>query len=482
MNHAMVRFILGRLLMLEALMMLPSLAVGLVYREPWSLLQSFLFPMLLLLLAGVSISLRTPSNRSIFALEGFVDDSQSWFMLSLFGCIPFLLSGTIPRFVDAFFEASSGFTTTGASVIANVEILPRSILFWRSSTHLVGGMGVLVFALAIMPRIGSDAVHILKAEVPGPIFGKIMPRVHNTARFLYLIYLAFTAVLVLLLLLGGMPLVDSLVHAFGAAGTGGFSIKNASIAYYDSAYIESVLAVGMLLFGINFNLYFLLLFRQAKVALKNEELRWYFGFIAASILLISLIVMPQYDSFPRLLKDVSFTVSSIITTTGFAVTDFNEWPLAAHFILLLLMFCGAMSGSTGGGLKVSRAAIYIKTTLQEVRRAISPNRRIPVRFEQKPLSANLQRSVSYYFMIYMVIFCLCVLIVRFGSPNFTTSFSSVAATLNNIGPGLDMVGPAATYAAHTDVSKITLIVAMIAGRLEIIPVLILFSPRTWRKT
>jgi len=477
----MVRFVLGRLMMLEALMMLPSLAVVLLYREPRQLLFAFLLPMAVLLTAGLAISFRTPANRSIFALEGFVVVSLSWFTLSLFGCLPFLLSGAIPRWIDAFFEAASGFTTTGASVVKDVEILPRSILFWRSSTHLVGGMGVLVFALAVMPRIGSDAVHILKAEVPGPVFGKIMPRVHNTARFLYLIYLALAAVLVLLLLVGGMPLFDSLIHAFGAAGTGGFSMKNTSIAFYDSAYIKTVLAVGMALFGINFNLYFLLLFRQAKVALKNEELRWYLGFIFISILMISLIVMPQYDSFPRLLMDVSFTVSSIITTTGFAVTDFNTWPLAAHFVLLLLVFCGAMSGSTGGGLKVSRAAIYIKTTSQEVRRAISPNRKIPVRFEQKPLSATLQRSVSFYFMIYMVFFCLCVLIVSFGSPNFTTSFSSVAATLNNIGPGLDMVGPAATYADHTDMSKMTLIVAMIAGRLEIIPVLILFSPRTWRK-
>ncbi len=468
-------------MMLEALMMVPSLAVGLLYRESWQLLVAFLLPMAVLLVSGLALSFRAPANRSIFALEGFVVVSLSWFALSLFGCLPFLLSGTIPRWIDAFFEAASGFTTTGASVVTDVEVLPRSVLFWRSSTHLVGGMGVLVFALAVMPRIGSDAVHILKAEVPGPVFGKIMPRVHNTARFLYLIYLVLTAILVLLLLMGGMPLFDSLVHAFGAAGTGGFSIKNTSIAFYDSAYIETVLAIGMVLFGINFNLYFLLLFRQAKVALKNEELRWYIGFIVVSILMISLIVMPQYDSFPRLMMDVSFTVSSIITTTGFAVNDFNEWPLAAHFILLLLMFCGAMSGSTGGGLKVSRAAIYIKTTFQEVRRAISPNRKIPVRFEQKPLSSTLQRSVSFYFMIYMVFFCLCVLIVSFGSPNFTTSFSSVAATLNNIGPGLDMVGPAATYADHTDVSKVTLIVAMIAGRLEIIPVLILFSPRTWRK-
>ena len=350
------------------------------------------------------------------------------------------------------------------------------------STHLIGGMGVLIFALAILPQVGPDSVHLMKAESPGPSFGKLMAKVSHSARILYIIYLSMTSVLILFLILGGMPVFDSVLHAFGAAGTGGFGIKNASIGYYENAYFEVVLGVAMILFGVNFNLYYLILMRQAKAALKNEELHWYLGIIALAIGIICLDVYHRYQSVAVMLKDVFFTVSSIITTTGFATRDFNQWPLTSHVILLLLMFCGAMAGSTGGGIKVSRVAIYVKTSLQEIQHMISPNRKLPVRFEKKTIDTALLRGVSFYFMTYMFFFSICLLIVSLDAPNFVTAFSAVAATFNNIGPGLDMVGPTGNYSDFSILSKLTLSVAMIAGRLEIFPVLVMLSPRTWQKT
>ena len=482
MNYGYVRFILGRILLVEAALLCPSLLIGLIYREPWRNLGAFFYTIIILLAIGLAAILRKPASKSFYAREGFVIVSLTWILLSLFGALPLIFSGSIPSLIDAVFETASGFTTTGASILHDIEALPHSILFWRSFTHLIGGMGVLVFVLAIMPKVESEAVHIMKAEVPGPTFGKLMARVGSTARVLYVIYLIITGLVVLFLRAGGMPLFDSLLHAFGAAGTGGFSLKNSSIGFYDSSYIHMVLAIAMLMFGINFNLYYLLLARQFKTILKNEELHWYAGIILTSFTAICLIVRPQYDSIGLLLRDVFFTVSSIITTTGYAITDFNQWPLAAHVILLLLMFCGAMSGSTGGGLKVSRVALYIKTCTHEIRRTISPNRRLLVKFEHKPVDQATQRGISFYIMTYLLLFFGALLIVSLQGGNFTTAFSAVVATLNNIGPGLDVVGPVGNYASMSNLSKLTLIIIMIAGRLELFPVLILFSAKTWRKT
>lgn len=481
MNYGIVRYVMGRILLVEAVLLCPSILVGLYYRETMVTLGSFLVTMAILLILGLLLGYRQPAQKTFYALEGFVIVALAWLLMSVFGSLPFILSGAIQSPVDAFFETASGLTTTGASIIKDVESLPRSIMFWRSLTHLIGGMGVLVFALAIMPRVDSEAVHIMKAEVPGPTFGKMLAKVRNSARILYLIYLTMTATLVIILVICGMPLFDSFLHAFGAAGTGGFSLKNTSIGHYENTSIEMVLAVAMILFGVNFYIYYLILIRQFRSAFKNEELRWYLGIIVAAVVLIGIFVWPMYGSLPRLLKDVFFTVSSIITTTGYATVDFASWPLAAHSILLLLMFCGAMAGSTGGGLKISRVALYIKISLQEIRRAVNPNRRLAIKFENKTVDGLVQRNVGNYFMIYMIFFVLNLLVVSIDAPNFITAFSAVAATFNNIGPGLDLVGPKSNYADFSDLTKMVLSFGMIAGRLEIYPMLVLLSPRTWRK-
>jgi trk system potassium uptake protein len=481
MNYGIIRYVLGRILLVESVLLCPSLLVGLYYQETIQTLGSFLITIAALLATGLIVGSRKPAQKSFYALEGFVIVALAWLLMSVFGAMPFILSGSVRSPFDAFFETASGFTTTGASIIRDVEALPRSIMFWRSLTHLIGGMGVLVFALAVMPRVESEAVHIMKAEVPGPTFGKMLARVRNSARILYLIYLAMTTALVVALVICGMPLFDSFLHAFGAAGTGGFSLKNTSIGHYENASIEIILALAMVLFGVNFFVYYLILIRQFRSAFKNEELRWYLGIIAAAVIIIGLFVWPIYGSLPRLLRDVFFTVSSIITTTGYSTVDFNTWPLGAHIILLLLMFCGAMAGSTGGGLKVSRVAIYIKTSIQEISRAVNPNRRMAVRFEGKTVDAPVQRNVSSYFITYMLVFSFILLVTSIDSPNFITAFSAVAATFNNIGPGMGLVGPMSNYADFSNLTKLVLSLGMIAGRLEIYPVLVLLSPRTWTK-
>lgn len=481
MNYGIVRYVMGRILLVEAVLLLPSLLISLYYRESLVTLGSFLATMAILIILGLILGHRRPVQKAFYALEGFVIVALAWLLMSVFGSLPFILSGAIQSPVDAFFETASGLTTTGASIIRDVEALPRSVMFWRSLTHLIGGMGVLVFALAIMPRVDSEAVHIMKAEVPGPTFGKMLAKVRNSARILYLIYLTMTAALVLVLVLCGMPLFDSFLHAFGAAGTGGFSLKNASIGHYQNTPIEMVLAVAMILFGVNFYLYYLILIRQFRAALKNEELRWYLGIIVLSVLLIGLFLWPKYHAVLPLLRDVFFTVSSIMTTTGYATVNFDTWPLAAHVILILLMFCGAMAGSTGGGLKVSRVVLYIKMSLQEIRRAVNPNRRMAINFEGKKVELPVQRNVSTYFLTYMFFFALSLLVVSMDAPNFITAFSAVAATFNNIGPGLDLVGPKSNYADFSDLTKLVLSFGMMAGRLEIFPMLVLLSPRTWRK-
>lgn len=481
MNFSIIRFVMGRIMLVEAILIIPSLAVGVIYGEGIQTIGAFLITMAVLLVCGAALSFRKPETTKFYAREGFVIVSLAWFLLSIFGSLPFVLSGSIPSFIDALFETASGFTTTGASILNNIESQPHSILFWRSFTHLIGGMGILVFTLALFPKIGSNAVHIMKAEVPGPSFGKLLSKVHLTARILYIIYLGMTGVVFILLVIGKMPVFDALIHAFGAAGTGGFSNKAASVAFYNSAYIDYVLSIAMLMFGLNFNLYYLLLMKRFKMAVRNEELRWYLGTVVTAMLLICWFVRQNYDSFSLMLRDVFFTVSSIITTTGFATADFNKWPLPAHIVLLFLMFCGAMSGSTGGGIKTARVVLYIKTFIQEVRRNINPNRKLPVIIGGKPVESNVRRSANNYVVVYVLVFALVLLVVSIDANSFTTAFSSVAATINNIGPGLDAVGPTMNYSQQSDLSKIALTFAMIAGRLEILPVLILFSPRTWRK-
>lgn len=484
MNKKMVAYTLGRLLQIEAMLLVIPLIVSLIYREPVKYSASFLVVALLTGIIGYMFTKKMPKVKSLYAKEGFVIVSLSWILLSFFGSLPFVLNGDIPSMVDAFFETASGFTTTGASILTDVEALEHSSLFWRSFTHLIGGMGVLVFALAVLPQMESETVHIMKAEVPGPAFGKIVSRISHSARILYYIYLIFTAVIIVLLILAGMPVFDSFIHAFGAAGTGGFGMRNGSIAPYNSLSIEIILGIGMLVFGTNFNLYFLIFTHHIKDALKSEELKWYLGFVIGAIALTTTQLTLSTDTYHNgleALRHSFFSIISIITTTGFSTDNFNHWPLFSRLILLFMMFVGGMAGSTGGGIKVSRIAILIKTAFSELKRNAYPNRIVSLHFEDKPVEGRMVKAIANYLIVYVGIFVLLLLLISFQLDDFTSSFSAVAATFNNIGPGLGVVGPDSSYAFFNGFNKIILSMAMIMGRLEIFPILILFSPGIWRR-
>lgn len=479
MNLKMVAFILGRILQLEGLLMLLPLGVSIYYQEPIRYAVGFLATAGMTFIIGLLLSAKKVNLKNFYAKEGFVIVALSWLSMSFFGSLPFVFSGDIPQLVDAFFETASGFTTTGASILNDVEVLSRSMLWWRSFTHLIGGMGVLVFALAVIPKTESQSVHIMKAEVPGPIFGKLVSRLSSSARILYIIYLVMTLVVIILLWLGGLPLFDATTLAFGTAGTGGFGVRNGSILPYDSLYVEIVLGVGMMMFGVNFNLYYYLLLKHVKVVFKNEELRWYLGIVLGAIALITFNLYLQAQPISQALRDSFFAVASIVTTTGFSTADFNEWPLFSHVILLLLMFVGGMAGSTAGGLKVSRVGILVKTAIAEFKQTLHPNRIVSIQYEYKPLDYRTIKSVANYAIVYALVFIVILLSVSTETGDFTTAFSSVAATFNNIGPGLGDVGPANNFSFYSGFNKFILSIAMIMGRLEIFPILILLSGNTW---
>lgn len=475
MNIPVIIYSLGNILKVEALLLIPSLAVAAIYKEPAKNMLGFIYVILLLLfLSRVTLHFK-PKRMSMQAKDGFIIVALSWVFLSFFGALPFVFSGEIPSIVDAFFETSSGFTTTGSSVLTDVEALSNSMLFWRSFTHLIGGMGVLVFTLAVLPSTGFESVHVMKAEVPGPVFEKLASKMQKTARILYAIYIFMTAVLVVLLVIGKMPLFDSLVHAFGAAGTGGFSIKAKSIGYYNSIYIDVVISTAMIMFGVNFNLYYLIIIGEARKLLHSEELRIYLGVVAGGVILIFLDLISKFGFSWNLLRDSYFQVSSIITTTGFSTVDFNNWPVFSKTVLLLLMFIGGCAGSTAGGLKVSRVGILFKLGKSELKRITQPGRIVNTKFDGEALSDKISISVLLYFAIYMFIFFASVLIVSLDSPDFVTAFSAVAATFNNIGPGFSTVGPCESFAGFNNFTKILFSFIMIAGRLEIYPILILFK-------
>ena len=481
MNKDIVRYVTGRILMVVAGLMFFPIVVSLIYREPIRYLLSFLFTAILMVGIGFSFSRTKMNTHKLYAKEGFIIVAFSWILVSAFGALPFVISGDIPSFVDAFFETSSGFTTTGSSILTDVEALSHSMLFWRSFTHLIGGMGVLVFALAVLPSSDSESVHIMKAEMPGPTFGKLVSRLSSTARILYIIYFVMTLVVIFLLWLAGLPLFDSLLLSFGVAGTGGFGIVNGSIAPYNSVAIELILGIGMLIFGINFNLFFLMVNKEFKQALKNEELKWYLRIVGISIVLISINLVMHAVPVLTSLRDSFFTVSSVITTSGFSTALFEHWPMFSQLILLLLMFIGGMAGSTAGGLKVSRIAILVKSGIAELKRAVRPNRVVTVQFENKLMDEKELNKIYSYVIIYAFIFVATTLMVSFEAPDFISAFSTVATTINNIGPGLGAVGPGGNFSMYSPFIKVVLSFIMIMGRLEIFPVLILLSPNTWRK-
>lgn len=478
MNYSMIIYITGYILRFQAAFMTLPLITSLLYREKDG--YSFLVTMLCCFAAGALITRKKPSNKVFYTKEGCVTVAISWIVLSLTGALPFTFSGSIPNYINAVFETVSGFTTTGASILDNVEALSHCMLIWRSFTHWIGGMGVLVFLLSLLPLTGGYHMSLMRAESPGPSVSKLVPKVQSTAKILYVIYIGITAAEIIFLLLGGMPVFDTLCTAFGTAGTGGFGVRSDSIAGY-STYIQIVVTVFMILFGINFSFYYLMLSRKFIQALHVEEVWSYLGIIAAAIIAITVNIRGLYDNIGTALKDAAFQVGSIITTTGFATADFNLWPGFSRTILVLLMFVGACAGSTGGGIKVSRFLILCKSIRKEVVLYLHPNAVKKVKMDGKSIPHEVVRSTNIFISAYVLIFAVSVLLISLDEFDLITNFTSVAATLNNIGPGLELVGPTGNFNMFSGFSKIVLIFDMLLGRLEIFPVLLLFSKDTWKK-
>lgn len=478
MNYRVISYILGWVLGLEALFLTVSAAVGGLYGERTAL--SFLYAALICAALGIPAVVRKPRRMTFFMKEGFVTVALCWIVFSIFGALPFVFSGEIPHFTDALFETVSGFTTTGASVVPDVEVLSHCTLFWRSFTHWIGGMGVLVFLLAILPMAGGSQMYLMQAESPGPSVGKLVPKTRHTALILYSLYILLSIAEFVFLLCGGMSAFDAVNTTFATAGTGGFGIRNSSMTDF-SPYIQWVVAVFMMLFGINFNLYFLVLVGRGRQALKSEELRTYLGVIAAATLLIVLNTRTAGVRLGDTVRHAFFQVSSIITTTGFATCDFDLWPSLSKCVLVLLMLIGACAGSTGGGIKISRVLILIKRAGEELHKFIFPNSVTKIRLEKKILDREVIHTTSAFLIVYVFIFAVSTLLVSIEGHDLETCFTAVAATFNNIGPGLSIVGPTRNFGFFSDFTKYVLIFDMLAGRLELFPMLILFSPRTWLK-
>ncbi|MBQ8474708.1 MAG: TrkH family potassium uptake protein [Clostridia bacterium] len=479
MNYRKVFNVLGVMLLCLAVLMLLPIIVAVIYKE--DCITSFIAAAALAAaLGGILLLLCKPKREVIYAKDGFAIVALSWIAFSLIGALPFFFSREIPHYIDAVFETISGFTTTGASILTDIEALSHATLFWRSFTHWVGGMGVLVFIMALMPNLSDRSIHIMRAEMPGHVVGKLVPRAKDTAKILYLIYIVMTMVEVILLCAGGMSFFDSLIHSFGTAGTGGFGIKSDSIAGY-SPYCQWVITVFMFLFGVNFNVYYLILIRRFKYIFKSEEIWCYTGIVLASITVICINIRSMYDTLSESLRHAAFQVSTIITTTGYSTTDFDLWPDLSKAILLILMFIGACSGSTGGGLKVSRVVILVKMIIKEIRRSIRPRSINTVKFEGKQVDEITLNSVNNYFSLYILCFVAMFLLVSFEPFGFESNFSAVVACFNNIGPGFAAVGPTSSFAEYSYFSKVILGFAMLLGRLEIFPLIITLSPYTWKK-
>ena len=479
MNKKMIIYILGKMLGVEGALLLIPAVVSLIYGEKTGI--SFLAVAAVLGVIYLVLGRRKPKNNRIYGKEGFAVVGLAWVLWSLFGALPFVISGTVPNYVDAFFETVSGFTTTGSTILQEIESLPRGINFWRCFTHWIGGMGVLVFVMMVTSLDDENAMPLMRAEVPGPEADKLVPKARSTARILYQMYFALTAVEVVLLMFGGMNLYDALVHSFSTAGTGGFSNRNSSVAFYDNAYIDGVITVFMILFGINFNLYFLLLLKNWKSALKNEELRAYLGIIAAAIAIITVNILNIYENVFHAFRYAAFQVASVITTTGFYTADYELWPELSKAVLLTVMFIGACAGSTGGGIKVCRFVILCKSIRQEIRKILHPNVVTMVKINGKKVNNDTMKGINTFFAAYIFILVISVLIVAIDNFDFATSFSGVLTTINNVGPGISKVGPVENFHMFSPLSKLVFCFDMLVGRLEIFPYLLLLSPDLWRR-
>ena len=478
MNYGIIRYIVGKMLLMEGVLLLIPTFVSLLYQES----SGVYFLIVIAILTVLSLLLsKKPEDMTLYAKEGFVIVALAWIVWSVFGALPFVFSGCIPRFDNAFFEIVSGFTTTGSTILTDIEALPMGMNFWRCFTHWIGGMGVLVFVMSILPLSPKNSMFLMRAEMPGPTCDKLVPKARSTARILYGMYIVLSLAEVILLLAGGMNLYDALVHTFSTAGTGGFDNRNANVAFYDSAYIDGVITVFMLLFGVNFSLYYLLLLKEFKAVFKSEELRTYLGIVAASIALITINITHIYGTALKAFRYAAFQVASVITTTGFVTANFDLWPEFSKTILLIIMAIGACAGSTGGGIKVSRIIILARTVTREVRQVLHPKSVNVVKLDGKRLTDENTRGVYVYMICYIAILAVSVLLISVDNFDFTTNFTAVLTTLNNVGPGLAKVGPVENFAAYSCFSKIVLSLDMLLGRLEILPLLMLFAPQTWRK-
>lgn len=479
MNYGSIRYIIGCILKVEAFLMVLPIVTAVIYQESSGF--AFVIIALVSLALGTLLSLKKPKKTTYYAKEGYISVALGWIVMSIIGCLPFVISGEIPSFVDAMFEIISGFTTTGASILPDVEAMSKCMLLWRSFSHWVGGMGVLVFILAILPLAGGEHnLQLMKAESPGPSVSKLVPRLRETAIMLYKIYLGMTVVMFILLVLGRMPVFDALCISFGTAGTGGFGILNTSLGSY-STYLQAVTTIFMMLFGVNFSFYFLILYRKAKEAFSMEEVRWYFGIYFAAVLLITFNLGGEAGGIFERFHHAAFQAASVMTTTGFSTLDFDLWPSFSKCILVILMFIGACAGSTGGGIKVSRVIIYLKSVKREMGSLIHPRSIRVTKLEGKAVDNTVLRSAFAFISAYLVIFVISLLIVSLDGFDFETNFTAVAATFNNIGPGLGKVGPVSNFSAYSILSKVVLSLDMLIGRLEIFPILLLFAPSTWKK-
>ncbi|MBO7703279.1 MAG: TrkH family potassium uptake protein [Solobacterium sp.] len=483
MNYRLIGRIIAFILILEALFLLPAWLISLFYQEPNAAFAIVKSQMIILIVASLLFVMTRNASFNFYAKEGFVTTGLAWIVLSLLGALPFYISREIPSYIDAVFETASGFTTTGSSILANVELMDHGLLYWRSFTHWVGGMGVLVFLLAIVPLSGKNegfTLHILRAESPGPSVGKLVPKMRQTALILYLIYVALTVLDIVFLAAGGMPVFEAVCHAFGTAGTGGFGVKADSFAGY-SPYLQNVTTVFMLLFGVNFSIYYLLLLKHFHDVLFDEELRFYILIVVSSVLLIAWNISGLYSSIGETLRHSAFQVATVISTTGYATTDFDQWPAFSKAIMLFLMMCGACAGSTGGGIKVSRIMLLLKSCRRNFHQNMHPNEVRKVRVNHAPVDEKVMNNVNGYLVFYVGVLIVSFLIVSLDGFSVETNISAVMATFNNIGPGFDAVGPTCNFSAYSNLSKLVMILDMLAGRLELLPILVLFSGSTWKK-
>ncbi len=479
MNYQMLRYVLGQIFKLEAALMALPLLFGLYYRDAG--VMPILEVMLPVGIAGYLLTAVKPKNQTIYAREGFVIVALAWILLSVFGALPFVIEGAIPKFIDALFETVSGFTTTGSTALSEVESLPMSLLMWRSFTHWIGGMGVLVFALALLPNGSAQSMYIMRAEVPGPSVGKLVAKTQLTARILYGIYIFFTVLEAILLKLTGLRWFDCIANAFATAGTGGFAVINDGIGGYNSVWVEVIITVFMLIFSINFNLFYLLLIKQFSDVLRNVEVKVFFAIYFLATLMITFNIAPMYHSFSRAFRYAGFTVASMCSSTGFGTADFTLWPNFSQTVLIVLMFCGACAGSTGGGLKVARVMILCKSGVSEIRRQLNPRLVSTVKLEGQVVENEQIRTQGAFFILYMMILFVSTLLLSLDQYGFDVSFSAALTALNNMGPGLGAIGPTGNFGEFTTFSKLVIIFDMLVGRLEIFPILIAFMPRTWKK-